>query len=235
MRALALDCAASRFAVALKDGQDMAKLVFDSTTSGKIKLSAKLLPAIDSVMKELALTPKDLEAAVVTAGPGSFTGLRVGLSALKALTFAYDTPVYAVPTLDALAYPYRNAIEIVIPVIESRRDKFFHAIFMRGQKVSSEDDLDVCQILAKVDSEADILVCGQAAPRFAELCLLHSPLRHVRFFAPENDATDSLFEIAEWMIARGDPPLEESSGSLYCAQTVYTATKPQRPPCMSSS
>ena len=229
MKALAVDCATSRFAVAAKDGQDVAKLVFDGTASGNIKLSAKLLPAIDCVMKELSLSPKDLEATVLTAGPGSFTGLRVGMSALKSLTFAHGTPVYAVPTLDAIAYPYRSAHEVVIPVIESRRDGFFHAIFMRGKKVSSEDDLDVCQILAKVDAEADILVCGQAASHFAELCLLHSPLRHVCFYSPQDDATSSLFEIAERMIAQGETVLDEAAGPLYCAQTVYTASKPHSP------
>ena len=229
MRALAVDCATSRFAVAAKNGDDVVKAVFDGSAGGKINLSGKLLPAIDYVMKELSLSPQDLEATVLTAGPGSFTGLRVGMSAVKSLTFAHGTPVYAVPTLDAIAYPYRNAHEVVIPVVESRQDEFFHAIFMRGKKVSFEDDLDVCQILSKVDSEADILVCGQAASRFAELCLLHSPLRHVCFYSPQDDAIDSLFEIADRMIAQGEMPLDEAAGPLYCAQTVYTASKPHSP------
>ena len=215
MKALAVDCAASRFAVAAKNDHDVAKLVFDAKGSGKIKLSGKLLPAIDYVMKEAALSPPDLEVATLTAGPGSFTGLRVGLSALKALTLACGTPIYAVPTLDALAHPYRNAPEIVLPVIESRRDEFFHAIFMRGKRVSADADLSVCQILSKIDCEADVLVCGQDAAHFAELCLLHSPLRHVYFFSPENDATDSLFSITQRMIAQGIPPLDDAAGSLY--------------------
>ena len=227
MKALAVDCATSRFAVAAKNGEDVVKAVFDGSAGGKIKLSGKLLPAIDYVMKEAQLPPSELDAAVLTAGPGSFTGLRVGLSALKALTFAHGTSVYAVPTLDALAYPYRSAHQIVLPVIESRRDEFFCAIFMRGKKVSAEEDLDVQQILAKLDSEADVLVCGPAAPQFVELCLAHSPLRHVCYFSPEGDATDSLFAIADQMIVRGEPPLEETSGPLYCAQTTYTAAKPQ--------
>lgn len=227
MKALAVDCATSRFAVAAKNGEDVVKAVFEGSVCGKIKLSGKLLPAIDYVMKEAGLSPSELDAVALTAGPGSFTGLRVGLSALKALTFAYGTPVYAVPTLDALAYPYRGAHQIVLPVIESRRDEFFFAIFMRGQKLSSEEDLDVQQILAKIDGEADVLVCGPAAPQFVELCLLHSPLRHMCYFSPEDDATSSLFAIAEQMIAHGDPPLEGTSGPLYCAQTTYTASKPR--------
>lgn len=226
MKTLAVDCATSRFAVAAKNGEDVVKAVFEGSAGGKIKLSSKLLPAMDYVMKEMGLAPQELDAAVLTAGPGSFTGLRVGLSALKALTFAYSTPIYAVPTLDALAYPCRTSHQIVLPVIESRRDEFFCAIFMRGQKVSAEEDLDVHQILAKLDSEADVLVCGPAAPQFVELCLSHSPLRHMCYFSPEGDATASLFAIADQMIARGDPPLEDTSGPFYCAQTTYTAAKP---------
>ena len=124
MNALSIDCAVSELTVAAKKDRQTVKLSLDIG----MKQSEKILPAIDYVMKESGLTPSDLDYTACTLGPGTFTGLRLGLSALKALTLANNTPLYAVPSLDLYAHPYKSSNEIVLSVLESKEDEFFHAL-----------------------------------------------------------------------------------------------------------
>ena len=80
MNALAVDSAASRMVIAAKKDDDVATLSLDIA----MKQSEKILPAIDFVLSEVGLTPADLDYTAICKGPGTFTGLRLGFSALKA-------------------------------------------------------------------------------------------------------------------------------------------------------
>jgi tRNA threonylcarbamoyladenosine biosynthesis protein TsaB len=96
--------------------------------------SERLLPMIDEVLREAAVALTDLDAICVSIGPGSFTGLRIGLSTAKGLAVASRKPVVAVPTLDALAYEYFRTCSppvpgIVVPVIDAKRDEVYYSFF----------------------------------------------------------------------------------------------------------
>ncbi|MBR0476967.1 MAG: tRNA (adenosine(37)-N6)-threonylcarbamoyltransferase complex dimerization subunit type 1 TsaB, partial [Treponema sp.] len=127
MNALAIDCAVSKLCIAAKKENQTVKLCLDIGT----KQSEKILPAIDYVLKEADLTPALLDYTAVTLGPGTFTGLRLGLSALKALNLANGTPLYGIPSLKAYALPYKSAIETVLSVIEEKEDQYFYSFYAR--------------------------------------------------------------------------------------------------------
>jgi tRNA threonylcarbamoyl adenosine modification protein YeaZ len=98
---LAFDTATPQVTVALHDGEDVvAELVSDRT----MKHGEQLAPLIDEAMRQAGAERFDLTAVAVGAGPGPFTGLRVGLVTARTLGFALELPVYAVCTLDILAY-----------------------------------------------------------------------------------------------------------------------------------
>ena len=211
MNALAIDCAVSKITIAAKKDNNKVKVTIDLG----IKQSEKLLPAIDYVMKEIELEPKDLDYTTVTLGPGTFTGLRLGLSSLKALNLPYNIPIYGIPSLEAYAHPYSSAIETVLPLIEAKEDEYFYNFYIRGQRLSQDGDKTTEEILKEVDPETSVLACGPAAKDFVESVIQNTPLYSVHCFAPENDATDSLFEIAEQMIADKKEPLQDYDGPLY--------------------
>ncbi len=225
MKALAIDCAVSKLTIAAKDDNHQVKL---SLNIG-MKQSEKILPAIDFVLNEIGLTTKDLDYTTVTLGPGTFTGLRLGLSALKALELANKTPIYGIPTLDAYAYPYRTAIETVLPVVDGNREMFFSAFYLRGEKISAYKDSSIEDILNEIDPETDVLVCGPDAPKFVALVKEKTPLYAIHCFTPETDACESLFEIAEKMIEEKKPALAEYEGPMYLrkseAEIVYESKK----------
>ncbi len=96
--------------------------------------SEKLLPMINDVLSEASLLLKDVDAIAVLIGPGSFTGLRIGLSTAKGLAAARQKAIIAVPTLDALAYEYyrsnsQHAIGIVCPLIDAKRDEVYYCFY----------------------------------------------------------------------------------------------------------
>jgi len=89
----------------------------------------KLHVFIEECLQELKLTPKDLSSVAVSQGPGSYTGLRIGVSAAKGLCFALDIPLIAIDTLLVLASQLTISEGIIIPMIDARRMEVYSAIF----------------------------------------------------------------------------------------------------------
>lgn len=121
---LSLDSSAVTASVALTDGEKVIKSEF--VNSG-LTHSEILLPMIKRVMQGYEY--KDLDAIAVTAGPGSFTGVRIGVATVKGLAFNYNTPCYSVSTLEAIAYNFTDTDCIVCAVMDARRMQFYNAVF----------------------------------------------------------------------------------------------------------
>ncbi len=84
---------------------------------------------IEEIIKEAGITFHDLSAIAVSQGPGSYTGLRIGVSAAKGLCFALDIPLIAVDTLQVLASQVNVSIGLIIPMLDARRMEVYSAIF----------------------------------------------------------------------------------------------------------
>lgn len=89
----------------------------------------KLHVFIEECLQELQLSPKDLSAVAVSQGPGSYTGLRIGVSAAKGLCFALDIPLIAIDTLQVLATQLTISEGLIVPMIDARRMEVYSAIF----------------------------------------------------------------------------------------------------------
>ena len=84
---------------------------------------------IDEVLKEANINSKKLDAISVSKGPGSYTGLRIGVSAAKGLCFALDKPLISIPTLDALAHQVKMDDGIIVSMLDARRMEVYSAIY----------------------------------------------------------------------------------------------------------
>lgn len=91
--------------------------------------SVRLIPLIDGVLRDAGKRPGDLEGIAVSAGPGSFTGLRIGMTTAKALAHALDRPVAGVPSLDILARPLRGAACPVMVIVPARKGEVYGAVY----------------------------------------------------------------------------------------------------------
>lgn len=96
------------------------------------KHAEKLSLFCDEVMKEVGITPQQLNAVAVSGGPGSYTGLRIGTSTAKGYCFALDIPLIAIPTLEAMARGMKAEShygELLCPMIDARRMEVYSAVY----------------------------------------------------------------------------------------------------------
>jgi tRNA threonylcarbamoyladenosine biosynthesis protein TsaB len=126
MKILAVETATSWQSVAILDGERVLARCDQQAVGSHAKL---LLPTIDRLFSETGLVPARLDGLVVSVGPGSFTGLRVGLSTILGFRTITQLPLAAVPTLEGMAWNLRGTTTPVCPVLNSRRGELYWALF----------------------------------------------------------------------------------------------------------
>ena len=126
MRLLAVETSTPTGAVAVLDA---GVVVAESRVNVTVTHGERLMAAIDGVLRAARCQLADVEAFAVALGPGSFTGLRIGLSTVKGLAFATGKPVAGVPTLDALAWTLPYCAHPVCPVLDARKDEVYTALY----------------------------------------------------------------------------------------------------------
>ena len=126
MKTLALETSAKSVSVAVtEDG----KVLASSYQNIGLTHSVTLMPLLDGMLQNAGLTLKDIDLLAVAAGPGSFTGLRIGVSALKGLAWAEDKPCCGVSTLEAMAQNGRLFTGTVVCAMDARRSQVYNALF----------------------------------------------------------------------------------------------------------
>ncbi len=121
---LSIESATRVMSVAVLDGESLLAEI--STFDDRVH-SERLLPAVDQLLRIADLSLEEIGAFAVSIGPGSFTGLRIGLATLKGLAFGSDRPVVAVPTLAALTLAASGASGPVAALLDARRDEVYAA------------------------------------------------------------------------------------------------------------
>jgi tRNA threonylcarbamoyladenosine biosynthesis protein TsaB len=126
MRVLAVETSTLAGGAALFDG---GLVVGEYTLDISLTHSERLMGAVDRLLSDAGWTVRDLEGLAVSVGPGSFTGLRIGLSTVKGLALALAIPIAAVPTLDAMAALLPFAALPVCPVLDARKREVYASLY----------------------------------------------------------------------------------------------------------
>ena len=130
MLLMAFETSAKAGSVALHDGE---KLLGQSVCNTGLTHSQTLMVMAEDVMKNCGVTPADITAVAVAAGPGSFTGVRIGVAAAKGFAWGADIPLYGVSTLEAMARQMGVYNGYVLPVMDARRQQVYNAVFKAEQ------------------------------------------------------------------------------------------------------
>ena len=166
---LCLETATTNCSVALSVNGSV--IVLKEDYSDQYSHAERLHVFIEEVLRKAKLEKSQLDAIAVSKGPGSYTGLRIGVSAAKGLCFALDIPLISIPTLDALASKVETAITVV-PMLDARRMEVYSAVY-------SKDKIQVRETLAEIldlNSFEKLLVDGKTAfigngvAKFQEIC-----------------------------------------------------------------
>lgn len=130
MRILALDSSGLVASVAVvEEGQMEEETIAEYTVNYKKTHSQTLLPMLDEVAKMIELDMNTIDAIAVAAGPGSFTGLRIGSATAKGLGLALKKPLIHIPTLEGLAYNLCGTEKVVCPIMDARRGQVYTGIY----------------------------------------------------------------------------------------------------------
>lgn len=126
MKILALDSSGLVASVALLENDN---LVAEFTINNKKTHSQTLLPMLDEVVKAAGIELDTVDAIAIAAGPGSFTGLRIGAATVKGLSLALDKPIIPVPTLEGLAYNFWGSDRLICPIMDARRNQVYTGLY----------------------------------------------------------------------------------------------------------
>ncbi|OKL36154.1 tRNA (adenosine(37)-N6)-threonylcarbamoyltransferase complex dimerization subunit type 1 TsaB [Domibacillus mangrovi] len=163
MKILAIDTSTYTLSIGLSDGD---VVLAEQVTNVKKNHSTRVMPAIEALMSEVGMKPRDLNKIVVANGPGSYTGVRIGVTIAKTLAWTLNIPITAVSGLASLAASAPLIEGLVCPMFDARREQVFTGLYRlsNGLVESVKEDqnvpvVDWCQELLRMGEP--VLFVGQ--------------------------------------------------------------------------
>lgn len=179
MKILALDTSGRACSAAVAEDETLLCEVY---IDRGLTHSVTLLPAVEDCLLRAGIAMAEMDAFAAAVGPGSFTGLRIGVNTVKAMAQAQGKPVLAVSTMDALAANAAGTAGLVCPILDARNRQVYTALYRDGRKILADCALPIGELLEKIGGE-DALFLGDGVPVFREE--IQAALPDARF-APGN-------------------------------------------------
>ena len=163
------------------------KILAEYSVNDKKTHSQTLLPMLEEIMRMTGTEGEEIDAIAVAAGPGSFTGLRIGAATAKGLGLAWEKPLIAVSTLEAMAWQFAGDTRLVCPMMDARRAQVYTALYRwengRMQPVVTPCAVAVEEILSKInDLGESVVLLGDGAGVYR--AMLEEKLGVPYFIAP---------------------------------------------------
>jgi len=143
MKILAIDTSTAVMGVAL---MDETKVYAEVVTNLKKNHSVRLMPTIEQCFSEVNWLPEEIELIAVTKGPGSYTGVRIGVTTAKALGLALNIPIVGVSTLEVMAYQNKYANNIISPILDARRGQVYTGLYNSNNGWLNEKEDRIIQL-----------------------------------------------------------------------------------------
>ena len=236
MRVLAIETATAVCGAAIiEDGHVKAERSIEARQIH----SQKIMGLIDEVLQATHSTIREIDGIAVSIGPGSFTGLRIGLSTAKGLAHAAEKPIVAVPTLQALAMHVVRQAKVsdgalILPMIDARRNEVYAAGHRiengKLHEVVSTRSIVLSDLYEMLDGEEQILLAGDGTEKFQQVIMtIHADQRH-RFLIPPREHrlcnAAAIGLLGELQLLQGERADVASLEPFYVKE-FYTTTKPQ--------
>ena len=182
MKILGIDTSTKFCNLGLIEDED---ILIECTINGlKKKHSSILVPAIKNLLKTMDLKMEEINGIAVSIGPGSFTGLRIGVGVAKGLSYACSLPLLGITTLDAMAFPLKEIPYLICPVLESKKDEIYDVVFRGGDSLHRVMDY-------KCEDIQSLLV--RLSPLKEKIIFLGDGIKKYRDIIKEKIGKDALF------------------------------------------
>ena len=221
MKILAVDTSANTATVCVTEDD---KLLAEEIVNHKKTHSQTLMPMIDNVLKNCGTDISEIDIFAVANGPGSFTGLRIGVSAIKGMAHALNKPVIEISTLEGMAYNIYMSDLIICPIMDARRDQVYNGVYTweKGEftELNAPRALSIEECVEDVKKyNKKIVFLGDGVPVHREY--IEKELKESAIFAPASANTQRASSLASIALSRQD-----SKKSCYEVSPVYLR-KPQ--------
>lgn len=162
-------------------------MIAEYTMNYKKTHSQTLLPMIDEICRMTEYDINNIDYIAVSAGPGSFTGLRIGSATAKGLGLALDKPLVHVPTVEAMAYNIYDTSSLICPIMDARRNQVYTGIYRNNkgnvETVREQCAISVDELIASLNSlKNEVIFMGDGVPVFADI--INEKLEVPHTFAP---------------------------------------------------
>lgn len=125
-----------------------------------LKHAELVMPTVEYVLSQAGVPASELDLLVCAKGPGSFTGLRIGMSTVKGLAAGLEKPFVSVPTLDAMAYANSSHPATVVPIIDGKKRRVYLALFQNGRRISDYMDKEIEDAKLQIGEHDGALLTG---------------------------------------------------------------------------
>ena len=195
---------------------------YSYTAKAGLKHSENLLKEIDHIYSSSGIDKKSTDLIVCAKGPGSFTGLRIGMSIAKGLADGFGCPMISVPTLDILAYGYSYLKGAVMPILDAKSGKVFTAVYADGKRITDYLDIEKNKLGDIFTTYDEVFLTGSYAPAIMELYPAEKRLTLVPDW--NNCHIENCLALGKALFAGGsqDP---ENSGPIYIRPSEAELTK----------
>lgn len=161
MKVLGIDTSTMTGSVGLLNDRE---LMGEYTIGNLVNHSERLMTMIDLLLKEVNLKPEEIDGIAVALGPGSFTGLRIGVTTAKALAYSLKKPIAGIPTLDALAQHFPLTDRLICPILDARKQEVYSAFYRsdghQARRVSDYQVSSIEKVLEKIQEPVVFLGNG---------------------------------------------------------------------------
>jgi tRNA threonylcarbamoyladenosine biosynthesis protein TsaB len=200
MKILAIETATVAGSVAIID--DAAGLVGEVRIDVRVVHAERLMPSIEWLLKASGVLIGEIDAYAVSIGPGSFTGLRIGLSTVKGFSYATGKPIVPVPTLDAFARTLPFCSYMICPMFDARKNEVYAALYKWDgndcKKIMPETAINPADLFKKINGPTVFM--GEGARIYRGL--IEEALKDNAVFAPASRMSPSASTVAEMALEK---------------------------------
>lgn len=196
----------------LKVGVYSEHLLASSVLEPPVTHAETIVPAIEQTLRAARVERTAVRLITVAGGPGSFTGLRIGIATAKGMSLGLDIPMVLVPTLDVYGMAWRELAGLVVPVLDARKHRIYCARYHHGEKIGNWMDTELANLISKLQTEEEVHFVGPDADLAETTCLEH-PGWIVHQPEPEREI-EALAALGT-RLYHEKGPAEDSAGPMY--------------------
>ncbi len=200
MKILAIETATVAGSVAVVD--DNKGLIGEIKVDVKIAHSERLMSSVEWLLRASGISIEEIDALAVSIGPGSFTGLRIGLSTAKGLSYATNKPIVPVPTIDAFAASLPFCSHLICPMLDARKNEVYAGLYKwEGtllRKILPATAINPGELLEQI--RGPVVLMGDATVTYKTL--IADILKTNAIFAPPSKMSPSASTVAEMAIEK---------------------------------